>query len=214
MSLALLCLAIGLLWALTQGLSRDPIIVSSQGPTVQQIQALGELTVAKVHVADVLTASGEGYQGCWIIKGDALVAVDLTKARFERRDTEQRRATIVLPAPRIISARVNHEATRTYDVSKNTWKPWKWGDQGVLRDGAMFHAQRLVERAAESDQVVAEARPTAEVVIGNLFRSTDWAVEIRWMDRRNVAPPFDAMKPAASQGGDAPSKGKPEGGAG
>jgi hypothetical protein len=185
MSLALLLLAAGLLFVVTQKRDRDPIAVSSHGPTVQQIQALNDLTVAKVHVADVLTASGEGYQGCWIIKGDVLVAVDLAKARLENRDPAQRRATIVLPVPRIISARVNHEATRTYDVSKNTWKAWKWGNQGVLRDSAMFHAQRLIERAAEGDvDLQGQARRTTELLVGNLFQPLNWAVDIRWEDDR------------------------------
>ncbi len=190
MSLALLFLAAGLLFVVRQSGDRNALTLASQGPTVQQIQALSDLTVVKVHVADVLTASGEGYQGCWIIKGEALIAVDLANAQFEKRDTQQRRATLVLPAPRIIAARVNHEATRTYDVSKNTWKPWEWGNQGALRDSAMFHAQRLIERAAEEDaaDLQHQARRTTELLISSLFHPLDWAVEIRW-DDQPAAPP-------------------------
>ena len=50
------------------------------GPTVQSLQRLNELVTLKVQVSDVLTAEGHRYRGAWLIKGDALIAVDLDKA--------------------------------------------------------------------------------------------------------------------------------------
>src|SRR5262245_7784609 len=63
--------------------STAPIVVATQGPTITALQGLEELATVRIHIADVLTANDGTYSGAWLIKGDALIAVDLSQARFD-----------------------------------------------------------------------------------------------------------------------------------
>ena len=66
------------------------VMVRSSAPTVPQIEKLQELVTLKVHVADVLTGHDEKWYGdvnsVHLIKGDALVAVDLSLYFYYSRD--------------------------------------------------------------------------------------------------------------------------------
>jgi hypothetical protein len=42
---------------------RAPVIVHSQGPTVERLERLSHLVTTRVYVADVLTGEGEGCRG-------------------------------------------------------------------------------------------------------------------------------------------------------
>ncbi len=108
----------------------------STGPTIDHIQSLNQLVSTKVSVSDVLTGEGEGVRGVWLIKGDALLGIDLSDAHVQVPDRNQRRAIVQLRQPIVLSARVDHERSLTWDVQRTTWIPWK-GDQDRLRDKAM-----------------------------------------------------------------------------
>ena len=176
----------------------------STGPTVTHIESLGQLVATKVYVSDVLTAEGEGYRGSWLIKGDGLISIDLTRAHAQHRemvaqsqaqdglisidltrahvfqiDPKIRRAWIMLPQPKVLSARVDHERSKTWSVEKTSWLPWR-GDGDALRDQAMFHAQKLVEHAASSKDNMDHARGSAEKVLESVYRMVEWQVVIEW----------------------------------
>jgi hypothetical protein len=132
-----------------------------------------------VQVADVLVADGEGYRGAWLIKGDALIGVDLTHAAVIAKDDSQREATIRLPQPTALQSRVDHARTRTWEVKKITWVPWG-GDQDKLRDAVMYHAQCLVAHAAESDDNIRHSRQGAEAIIRSFYEEIGWRVRVDW----------------------------------
>lgn len=157
-----------------------PPKLRSMGPTVTQLERIGELTTTRVHVTDILFAEGEGYRGSWLIKGDALLACDMSKAKITKVDADKHRATIRLPQLRVISARVDHRKTKTWSVEKTSWLPWNWGDQGIVRDTAMFHAQKLVEAAAGSEQHLGPARAQAELLIRQMYDFVEWKVDVEW----------------------------------
>jgi hypothetical protein len=71
-----------------------PISVQSQGPTIQGLERLAHLVTSRVSIADVLVGEGEGCRGAWLIRGDALLGVDLSRAQILDNDEEARRATI------------------------------------------------------------------------------------------------------------------------
>lgn len=56
--------------------------VRSLGPTVLQLEKIGELASVRIHVTDVLIAEGEGYRGSWLIKGDVLLACDISRVKI------------------------------------------------------------------------------------------------------------------------------------
>lgn len=128
----------------------------------------------------MLWAEGEGYRGSWLVSGDALLACDVSKARIDHIDVAKRTATIRLPPLQVISARVNHEKTKTWSVEKTTWLPWKWGDRDVLTNAAMIHAEKLIENAAGADQHLVSAKAQAELLIKQLYEFIDWTIEVQW----------------------------------
>ena len=158
----------------------EPAYIRSMTPTVTQLERIGELAATRVHVTDVLYAEGEGYRGSWLINGDALLSCDMSKATLIDVNTEARTATIRLPPLRVIAARVNHDKTKTWSVEKTTWLPWRWGDQGVMRDTAMFHAQKLIETAAGSERHLSSAKAQAELLIQRMYQFIEWTVSVEW----------------------------------
>jgi hypothetical protein len=151
----------------------------SSGPTITQLDPLRELVVTKISVSDILTARDSGYSGFWLIKGDALLSVDLKRSEIVDVDKAQRTATIRLPDPQVISPRVDFEKTKTWDIKSVSWIPWR-GDEDEMRDKAMFHAQRLVEFAASSDESMKQAKAHAEMAITAAYQMVDWQVKVEW----------------------------------
>ena len=154
-----------------------------QGPTVTELERLTELATMRVQVSDVLVGRDHDYKGCWLVHGDALVAIDLGQATIppEQLNLADRRARIVLPAPRVIQPRVDHERTLTWDVRKTSWIPLA-GDPDQLRDEAMQQAQRLVEHAAGSPENLKGARTRAELLLQSFFAALNWKVEVVWAE--------------------------------
>lgn len=152
----------------------------SLGPSISQLERIGELAATRIHVTDVMTAEGEGYRGSWLIKGDALLSCDLSRAKIIQIDAVARTATLHLPDLHVTSARVDHEKTRTWSVERNTWLPWRWGDQGTFRDAALAHAQKLIESAAASERNLAPARAQTELLIHQMYDLVDWKVSVVW----------------------------------
>ena len=156
--------------------------VVSKGPTVAQLERLGELVALKVYVADVLVAEGEECRGSWLIKGDALISVDLKKATIANKDEKKRHATIILPPPKVLQPREDHEKTRAWDISKVTWISFR-ADPDKLRDSAMLQAQKLVESAAHLDEAMDAARENAALIVKNMYRLVEWDIDVTWSDK-------------------------------
>ncbi len=165
------------------GVGETPPTFRSPGPTVVQLERLQQLVSTRVHVADVLVGESRWLEGSWIIQGDALLAVDLSKAEVKDGDEKARTATIVLPRPTVLSARVNHEKTRRWDIKSRSWVPLAGailGDRQALEEQAMLETQRLVERAAATDENKATARQGVEGTLSEFYRGVGWQVSVRW----------------------------------
>ena len=145
----------------------------SLGPTVSQLEKIGELASARIHVTDILMADGEGFRGAWLIKGDALLACDVSLAKILNLNPTARTATLRLPPLRVTSARVDHTKTKTWSVEKKTWLPWSGGNQTVFSDAAMHHAQQLIETTAASSQHLEQSKAQAELLIGRMYELMD-----------------------------------------
>src|SRR3954451_9452869 len=74
-----------------------------------------------------------------------------------------------LPQPHVISPRVDFERTKTWNVKAVTWIPFR-GDEDAMRDQAMYHAHKLVELAASSEENLNAARTRAVQVIEATYR--------------------------------------------
>jgi Protein of unknown function (DUF4230) len=165
------------------GIIDTPPRFSSTGPTIVQLERLQYLVSTRVHVADVLVGESRWLEGSWIIQGDALLAVDMSKAEIRDRNEQARTAVIVLPQPAVLSARVNHEKTQEWDIKSRSWVPIAsmiLGDRTAMEKQAMLQAQQLVERAAGSDDNKATARQSAEGIVGELYRAVGWHISVQW----------------------------------
>jgi len=166
-----------------------PPVIQSQGPTIDRIQQLSHLVATRVYVSDVLMGEGNGCRGVWLIFGDALIAVDLSKTAIVSKVDTAKRATICLPPPDILQARVDHSAgrTRTWEVKSTTWIPWA-ADSDSLRDEVMLHAQRLVAHAAGSRENLDHAKTAAEATIRAFYAEVGWTVTVTWADPPTESP--------------------------
>jgi len=81
------------------GLHENPPTFTSSGPTLVQLERLQYLVSTRVHVADVLVGESRWLEGSWIVQGDALIGLDMSKAEIRDRDEKARTAVIVLPRP-------------------------------------------------------------------------------------------------------------------
>lgn len=123
-----------------------------------------------------------GLQAAVIVRGDAVLTVDLNKATFEELDHQARTAVILLPLPHVESARVDHEHTRIFSIySTGLWAVVP-GDDGraEIINRALLLAQRAIETAAEEAEVMEQARSRAEQLICTFFTDLNWSVTVRW----------------------------------
>jgi hypothetical protein len=175
--------AVALLRGWDPGVRETPPTFSSPGPTVVQLERLQYVVSTRVHVADVLVGESRWLEGCWIITGDALLAVDMSKAEVKDRDEKARTATIILPQPAVLSARVNHERSQQWDIKSRSWIPLAGallGDRRAIEEQAMRQAQRLVERAAGTEENAATARRGVESMLAEFYHAVGWQVSVRW----------------------------------
>jgi hypothetical protein len=175
--------AIAELQILSLGFWDTPPSIRSSGPTVVQLERLQYLVSTCVNVADVLVGESRWLEGSWIVQGDALLAVDMTKLEIKEKDEKSRTATIILPQPAVISPRINHQKSQQWDVKSRSWIPLAstlLGDRQALEKQAMLEAQRLVERVAGSDENRATACKSVEGMLAELYRGVDWTVSVQW----------------------------------
>ena len=152
----------------------------SSSPTITEIQRLGELVVLRVNVADVLEEEDQDFKGVWIVRGDALVAVDMRLAQRLPADMNTKRLAVRLPQPRVIQPRVNFKKSKTYDVSKKAWwNPFVDG-QEEFTDQGMIRAQGIVERASSEEEIMGQARDQTELMLDNMYRLVGWDVDVVW----------------------------------
>ena len=156
-----------------------PVVVHSQGPTVERLERLSHLITTRVHVADVLVGEGEGCRGAWLIKGDALVGVNLGRARITEKDEATKQALIVLPSPEVLQPRVDHQRSRTWEVRRLAWLPWN-ADEDRLRDEVMLQAQQLVAHAAGSNENLQQAKTAAATIVKSFYEEVGWQVRVSW----------------------------------
>jgi hypothetical protein len=159
--------------------ARKPTVILSQGPTLERLQRLCHLVTSRVYVADVLTAEGDGYRGAWLVKGDCMIGIDLSQARIVKKREHDKHAILQFPSPEVLQSRLDHERTKTWEVKRTTWIPWR-GDQDKLRDCAMLHAQRLIEHVARSPDNITLAKMAAEAAVRGFYAEFGWRVEVVW----------------------------------
>jgi hypothetical protein len=165
---------------------QKPTIIS-MAPTVEEIESLSELVTNRVYVADILKGSNKDYEGIWAINGDALITIDLSQATISDKDEGAKTATITLPLPKVVSARVDHERTKNggikgvrFALLRNT------KNRAKIVDDAMQEAQAVVKKAASRPEIIENAQKQAKLNIQILYLKVGWNVGIKWQGESDL----------------------------
>ena len=163
----------------------EPTVVTS-APIIERVTSIGELCVLKVQVSDMLQAETGDFKASWFVCGDALISIDLRKARFSP-DESSRIIVAHLPALQVCQPRVDHELTRWWDTKSVCWhNGWfttdKTGKMARLTEVAMKEAQHNVELASGEPKCFDQARVSAETVISAMFAGNGYSVRFEWAE--------------------------------
>jgi hypothetical protein len=148
-----------------------------------QLERLHYLVSTRVHVADVLVGESRWLAGSWIIQGDGLIGVDMSRAEIKGKDDKLRTAVIFLPQPTVLTARVNHNKSQQWDIKSRRWIPMAsmiLGDRQAMEKQAMLEAQQLIERAASTEEYKETARGGIQGMLAELYGGVGWKVSIQW----------------------------------
>jgi Protein of unknown function (DUF4230) len=158
-------------------------------PTIEAVQRLSSLMVTRVAVADVSQTQINGYAGgitaVIVIRGDFLLGVDLSKAKFEKINEAERSVVLVLTPPTVSSPRLDQDKTRLlYLTRQGLWSivPGDAGQKAVVNQ-AYRHAQEVVAAVGRDPMQLEEARQHAESTLSGFFAAIGCKVTIRWTDR-------------------------------
>ena len=172
-------------WTWGYGRGKKTTIVDT-GPTVVRLEKLAELATLRVHVSDVLVAENASWagtiRGAWLIKGDALLSVDLKRAKVLSSDAGTRKIVLLLPNPRVIQPRVDHNKTVVYDWQKGLLRSSDVAKE-VWKD-AMKHAQQLVEQVAAEPEQIDLGRAQTESALTQVYSYAGWDLQVQWEDQK------------------------------
>jgi hypothetical protein len=187
--LIVLALAIGWIVATVGSAWRagGNLVTYHTGPTIEQVRALSCLVTTRVDVADVVDTQLNGRTGgmkaVMIVKGDFLLGVDLSVAKFESVDTAAHTAVLVLPQPKVTSPRLDHERTKVFMVCQSgLWQIAPGGGQasGEVIDRGYRDSQRFVAAACNDPALIERSRRQAKQVLEAFFAAMNWKIEFQW----------------------------------
>jgi len=147
-------------------------------PPISRIQAMSDLATLRVQVADTIVGENEHWEVRWMLHGEAVLGVDLSKATYASVDEESRKATLYLPASHVISSKVDHHRSAEIGVKQMTWLP----SPGLksLRDEVWQHADDKVACLANHEGYLEATKLQAERVLNKFFQDVGWTVLYEW----------------------------------
>ena len=180
-----------------------PSAVPVPAPALIALESMGHLVSVKVRYANVITFNQKitqdipwtqwelrlgGTEVLLVARGDCLVGTDMRLARYDQVDPVAKTAQLLLPAPTVLSARVNHDAkdqggSYFYAVNGTGLEPLIPGsaNRTLAIDTALQRAQTDIARSCQDAQTLAAARTNTAAVLKPLFEATGWTVQIRWL---------------------------------
>jgi len=157
-------------------------------PTVERIEALGDLCVLKIRLFDMLEAESPDYRAAWLIMGDALISIDLRQVSLHS-DAQAKTLRMQMPPLQVIQPRVDHERTRWWDTRSVRWhNGWltsdKTGKCARLTQAAMIEAQRMIETVSRRPEFMDDARKSAEAIVTAMYAGTGYSVSFQWSESK------------------------------
>lgn len=171
-------------------------------PPLLSLQDMGYLATVKVNYANVIEFSDKltqdipwtdweirfgGTRVLLVARGDCLIGTDIRTAKYAETDEVKRTTALLLPAPKAISARVNHDLREKggsyfYTMDSNGLAPLLQAKEQRTKavDGALKRAQQEIEIACRGADLIANAKNNTEAILKPAFSALGWKVDIRW----------------------------------
>jgi len=171
-------------------------------PPLISLEQMGHLVTVKVNYANVLEFTERiaqdipwtqwelrfgGTKVLLVARGDCLVGIDFRLAKYLEVNKDLRSTVLVLPKPKVISARVSHEPREKggsyfYAITGTGIEPITPGSTNRTKaiDVALMAAQTDISRVCSNPDVLATARKNAEVTLLPAFSAIGWKVNLRW----------------------------------
>lgn len=171
-------------------------------PPLMSLEQMGHLVSVKVNYANVIEFTQRitqnipwsqwelrfgGTKVLLVARGDCLVGTDFRLAKYQNVNQATRSAVLVLPAPKPISPRVRHDprdkgGSYFYAITGTGIEPIIPGSTNRIKaiNAALAKAQKDIEQACSSAEVLVSAKKNAEAVLLPAFNASGWKVNVRW----------------------------------
>ena len=174
----------------------------TQAPAILKVQEMGNLISLNVSYSNIIDIKDRITQDIpltnWelefgatrvllLAKGNCLIGADLKQAHYEHSDTDKRTVDLILPEPKVLSARLDHSVGKTGSyfyavdhsgVSKIIADSHR---QTELMNKALAIAQKDIERQCAGADYILSAKKSAETMLLPLITHTsDWQINILW----------------------------------
>ena len=151
-----------------------------QLPSISRIQAMSDLATLRVQISDSISGENKYWSGRWMLHGEAVLGVDLTKAEYSSIDEKNREVTLQLPVPHVVSSKVDHERSTEVSLDAKGWHLGIAPGAKSLRDEVWRKADQKIARLAASGDYWETTRMQTERVLDDLFDDLGWSVIYEW----------------------------------
>lgn len=173
----------------------------AQTPLIS-LEKMGHLVSVKVNYADVIEFTEQrtqeipwtqwelnlgGTKVLLIARGDCTIATNLRAASYQNIDAEKRTFTLLMPEPKPMQIRVNHEPREKggsyfYAITSEGLEPLipDSSNRSLAINNSLAFAQKQIERSCNRPQIIAIAKKNAEDVLSATFQATGWKPKYQW----------------------------------
>lgn len=153
-------------------------------PAIAQIRTMSKLATLNVHITDSIEGESPDWKIRWMVHGESVVGVDLSKASYVLVDAGKHEALLSLPDPHLISSRIDHDRSQEMSAEARYWVPLS--SPKALRDEVWKAADRKIAKLSQEPGYFEQARVQAERSIAALFDGMGWKVRFQWQGDKPV----------------------------
>jgi hypothetical protein len=155
-----------------------PVNKHSPVPSISYIQTVSELATLRVQISDYIVGENKNWQVRWLLHGEAVLGIDLSKAHYISIDEQNRMLTLSLPAVHVVSSKVDHHRSAEIGVKQKTWIMLP--GLKSLRDEVWQHADKKIAKLARNEEYFEATRIQTENALSRLFQDCGWSVSFEW----------------------------------
>lgn len=138
--------------------------------SLEKIERMGKLELVRITIKDVLQQTKERPFGLpdakalLIVVGQASIGIDLQKMKKDDFSYTDAQITVRLPKPEIMMSRVDHKASKVYDLQ------WGFTDAAALQEEAWKSAEDAVRLVAADGRYYELCKTNALILLTPIFQ--------------------------------------------